>query len=340
MIFPVLRGLVSFRFAPVTWTVIALNFVCLLYTTFFQAEAQAKLESIMRDSFYLETQGQLYAHYLTEAPAARYSVFLRELGQRVEDGDVDAAESLGQLAFRDDQFYADTTEAAPDADPVAFRNWKKNSGEARALEEVHPSFALGLNTDEFNLSQWVSYMFVHSGFGHFAGNMLFLVIFGAALEAQVGGFVFLATYLLFGVCAAGVFAVMTGVSGTPLVGASGAISGTMAFYGLLNWRRPVRFFYWFFLPLRGYIGLVYLPAGLALLLAVAADIAGWLSTVPEFGGVAHAAHLGGDLAGVLAGLGVLAVRRLTRTPPEVLPVMIPKPLTLLPFFPPGQNRAA
>src|SRR6185312_3977421 len=166
----------------------------------------------------------------------------------------------------------------------------------------HPSFMLGLNAEDNSFTSWISYIFVHSGWVHFFGNMVFLLIFGAMLEIQIGGLGMLVVFVLSGTVAAGTFALMTGVTSSPLVGASGAISGVMTLYCVLNWSKPTRFFYWFFLPLRGFMGMVYLPAWVAILLWGANDLAGYLGTVPELGGVAHTAHLGGEGAGILVGL--------------------------------------
>jgi membrane associated rhomboid family serine protease len=270
-----------------------------------------------------------------------YPDFIKELAKQVESGESGRAEILGQLAFRDFYFQ----KAAPDmdyrGDQVAFEFWKKRIADVDEYEASHPSFTLGLNAGDTSLNKWISYIFVHSGFMHFFGNMLFLIIFGTVLERQIGGLGLLVVFLLSGMAAAGSFAVMTGVTSSPLVGASGAISGIMALYCVLNWSKPARYFYWFFLPFRGFMGMVYLPAWVAIALWAAGDLAGYLGTVPELGGVAHTAHLGGETAGILTGLILFAMRRwrpvkaIEETPASVIPMGV-----LIPFLPPKIPKAA
>jgi membrane associated rhomboid family serine protease len=336
VIFPLLNGLMSWRKAPVTWAIFLLNFVVLLYTSTSGVESQRGLDEVMKQHYFMTAQGRIYAQYLEDHPKDDYPKFLRELGAQVREGVADRAEMLGQLAFRDFNFLNRAESISFDADPVALKLWRKKVDEIRVLQEDHPSYLLGLNADDPSLAKWVSYIFVHSGWFHFFGNMLFLLIFGAALERQIGGLGFLVTFVMSGTFAAGVFALMTGVTSSPLVGASGAISGIMALYCVLNWGHPERYFYWLFLPLRGFMGFVYLPAWVALALWAANDVAGYVGTLPELGGVAHTAHLGGELAGLIAGLTLLGLRR-------VWPVNEPHPSAnlegqpmgrLMPFLPP------
>ncbi|RKY05549.1 rhomboid family intramembrane serine protease [Candidatus Poribacteria bacterium] len=76
-------------------------------------------------------------------------------------------------------------------------------------------------------------MFLHGGWAHIIGNMIFLWIFGDNVEDRMGHFRFLIFYLLCGVSAAMAQAFTHPASGVPMVGASGAISGVMGAYFLL-----------------------------------------------------------------------------------------------------------
>lgn len=308
MIFPILGGLLSWRSAPITWTLVILNLVVLIFTTATGLKSQEGLEDMMKKSYFVTTQGRVYAQYLEHEGTGLYPEFLVELGRQVEAGRPDRAEVLGQLAFRDLNFLNSAESLDYRGDQVAFRLWKKNIADVRELQTDHPSFTLGLNGEDTSLTKWVSYIFVHSGGLHFLGNMLFLLIFGAALEMQIGGLGLLVVFLLSGIFAAGSFALMTGVTSSPLVGASGSISGIMALYAILNWRRPARYFYWLFLPARGFMGFVYLPTWIALVMWAINDLAGYFGTLAELGGVAHTAHLGGEFAGLLTGLLIFAMR--------------------------------
>jgi membrane associated rhomboid family serine protease len=330
----------GWRKAPVVWLIVALNFLMLVYTSFSGVEAQQGLEDLMRKSYFVSTQGRLYAQYLATQRPQEYPEFLLELGRQVRGGQFERAETLGQLAFRDFNFLNAADNLDFDGDQVAFQLWRRRLADVQMYEESHPSFTLGLSATDDSLSKWISYIFVHSGAMHFVGNMIFLMIFGAALETQIGGLAMLVMFLLGGAFAAGVFALMTGVTSSPLVGASGAISGIMAMYCVLNWNKPTRYFYWFFLPLRGFMGLVYLPAWVALGLWGASDLAGYLGTLPELGGVAHTAHLGGEVAGALAALCVLTFRRWYPLPAAAQPLTPKLPMgVLIPFLPPKPTTA-
>ncbi|HMN68617.1 MAG TPA: rhomboid family intramembrane serine protease [Bdellovibrionales bacterium] len=339
MIFPILSGLISWRKAPVTWILFALNLLVWTYTTTIGASSQKGLEEMMRKKYFVSTQGRVYAQYLERSPAAAYPEFLHEMGRRSSEG-ATRAEALGQLAFRDLTFLRSADTMEYDGDQVAFRLWQKEIQAVRRLQDDHPSFTLGLNGEDTSFGKWVSYIFVHSGALHFFGNMLFLLIFGAALEAQTGGLGLLVVFLLSGLTAAGSFGLMTGVTSSPLVGASGAISGVMALYCVLNWGRPERYFYWLFLPFRGYMGFIYLPAWVAMLMWILGDLAGYFSSLAELGGVAYTAHLGGEAAGIVTGLILYSCRRFWPRPRETRPLDRVPLGTLVPLLPPRPIKAS
>jgi membrane associated rhomboid family serine protease len=339
LIFPILSGLMSWRSAPITWTLVFLNLAVLIYTTSTGFESQQNLEDMMKKHFFVTTQGRVYAQYLKNGESGLYPDFLKELGRQVEAGKPDRAEVLGQLAFRDLNFLNSADSMDYDGDQVAFRLWKKDIADVREMQSEHPSFTFGLNGEDTSMSKWVSYIFVHSGGMHFFGNMLFLVIFGAALEVQIGGLGMLVVFLLSGIFAAGSFAVMTGVTSSPLVGASGAISGIMALYAVMNWKRPARYFYWLFLPARGFMGFVYLPTWVAMVMWVLSDFAGYFGTLNELGGVAHTAHLGGEFAGLVTGLVLFALRSKWPVPRKPASSDNAPMGVLFPFLPPAPTKS-
>jgi membrane associated rhomboid family serine protease len=141
-------------------------------------------------------------------------------------------------------------------------------------------------------------MFLHGGALHLAGNMLFLWIFGDNVEHRLGRVGYLLTYLATGVAATLAFAVFAGDSMTPLVGASGAISGVLGLYFLLFARNRVKVFILLF-PF--FMNVILLPARWVLGFFVLID-----NLLPFIlgaqSGVAYGAHLGGFLAGLLVAL--------------------------------------
>ncbi len=334
MIFPILNGILGWRKAPIAWCLLALNFMVFSFTAVWGGPSTQALESVMHKPYFVAAQGEIYAQYLEDRPEYNHPEFVRSIGRQVREGSINKVDLLGQLAFRDFNFLNDADSVEYDGDQVALKIWKRDIAQVREHQALHPSFLFGLKTNEAGFANWISYIFVHSGWFHLVGNMLFLLIFGAALERQIGGLGFLVVFLLSGLVAAGVFALLTGVTGSPLVGASGAVSGTMALYCVLNWKRPERYVYWFFLPLRGFMGFVYLPAWVALVLWVISDLAGFMATLPELGGVAHTAHLGGEAAGLITGLVLFGLRRFWPVP-DAPALSHPKVAigVLMPFLP-------
>ena len=137
-------------------------------------------------------------------------------------------------------------------------------------------------------------MFLHGGLLHLAGNMLFLWIYGDNVEYRLGRLGYLITYLTTGLCATLFFSVLAGNSMTPLVGASGAISGVLGLYFLLFPRNSIKVFIMLF-PI--YFNVVLLPARWVLGFFVLVD--NLLPIIFGAGGsVAYGAHIGGFLAGL------------------------------------------
>lgn len=143
----------------------------------------------------------------------------------------------------------------------------------------------------------ISYMFLHGGWMHLIGNMLFLWVFGDNVEDAMGHMRFLVFYLLCGIFAGYAHALMSPSSNLPLIGASGAVAGVVAAYLMLHpkvrvwvlvlWRFPVP-----------------ISAGIAL--------GGWVILqfvnvyLTQGGNVAWWAHIGGLAAGAVL---VLFMRR-------------------------------
>jgi membrane associated rhomboid family serine protease len=138
-------------------------------------------------------------------------------------------------------------------------------------------------------------MFMHGGWGHLLGNMLFLWVFGNNIEDSMGHLRFLAFYLLCGIAATAAHVFFSPASRIPAVGASGAISGIMGAYIVLYPRAKVRmwFFPIFFFRLNAFFFLAYW---------FAIQLFGGISSLgvsEDVGGVAVWAHVGGFVAGLL-----------------------------------------
>ena len=138
-------------------------------------------------------------------------------------------------------------------------------------------------------------MFLHAGWAHLGGNMLYLWIFGDNLEKVLGHARMLAFYLVCGV-AAGLTHIAFGPNSTvPTVGASGAISGVLGGYLVLFPRNRVR------VLTRGGIATVpaFVMLGLWILIQLLSGVGSIANTQEGGGGVAFMAHVGGFVAGVV-----------------------------------------
>lgn len=134
-------------------------------------------------------------------------------------------------------------------------------------------------------------MFLHGGFMHLAGNMLFLWVLGDNVEDAMGHARYVAFYLLSGLAAALAHAGLDPVSKIPMIGASGAISGVIGAYLILHPKAPIKT-----LVLRM---IVYLPAWVVLGLWFAFQLINVAMTPKGAGGVAWWAHIGGFVAGAI-----------------------------------------
>ncbi len=139
-------------------------------------------------------------------------------------------------------------------------------------------------------------LFLHGGWLHLAGNMLFLWIFGDNVEHRLGHFAYLLVYLVTGVVSTLFFAAFVPDSSMPLVGASGAISGVLGCYFFWFPRNKVKVFIFLFPFI---MSTFMIPARLVLGFYLLVDNLIPFLLIPKGGaGVAHSAHIGGFLAGI------------------------------------------
>jgi membrane associated rhomboid family serine protease len=138
-------------------------------------------------------------------------------------------------------------------------------------------------------------MFMHGGWAHIGGNMLFLFVFGDNVERALGHVKYLLFYLVCGLVAAYAQVLSNPESVIPSLGASGAISGALAAYLVYFPRNRVR-------VLVGLRFVTEVPAmlmiGLWALLQFVSGI-GSIAVSEQTGGVAYWAHIGGFIAGVV-----------------------------------------
>ncbi len=153
----------------------------------------------------------------------------------------------------------------------------------------------------------VSSMFLHGGWMHLLGNMLYLWIFGNNIEDSMGHLRFICFYLIVGLAAAVTHVVLNPTSTVPTIGASGAVSGVLGAYLVLFPHARVRTL----LTLGFFIHITYLPAWVLLVLWIGLQFVSQAMQPidPNAGGVAYAAHIGGFVAGLVLILPFRKYRR-------------------------------
>ena len=158
--------------------------------------------------------------------------------------------------------------------------------------------AHGLVPLDFEFSNLVTSMFLHGGIAHILFNMLFLYIFGDNVEDRLGHGRYLVFYFLCGMAAGAAQAISSPESGTPMVGASGAIAGVLGAYMIFFPRSRVVTL----VPIFLFLQVMEIPAVFFLLFWFLLQFLSGISTPhADTGGVAVWAHIGGFIAGMALG---------------------------------------
>jgi membrane associated rhomboid family serine protease len=173
-----------------------------------------------------------------------------------------------------------------DGDP----QWRADRSRFDALVNTVSGRAYAFNALEARPITWFTNMFLHGSFGHLLGNMVFLFLFGFALEIAVGRGIFLLLYLCSGLGGTLLFWASELGRDQGILGASGAVSGLMGMYIALYGLRKINFFY----NVIFFTGQMRAPALIMFPVWVGYELVG-----AHYGndGVGHWAHTGGLLFG-------------------------------------------
>lgn len=318
MIFPLLRGLLWFHRAPVTWIMVALNVGMFALTFPAYIAADQAIEDLLDNEAFIATNGLLFAATMD---VSKEPESVRLLSKRTLEGNEDAKQLLGHVAFRRADFMAKmksalqampverTTDARKTAsvsplsqlpgDQVLIEAWHKSIERLWAIQKVHPSYRMGLSDGNSDLLRWFTYQITHSGAVHLFWNMLFLLLFGTFIEHTRGSRAMAATVWAGGLGGAIAFVLLSGLTASPMVGASAAVSSLIAM-AASDTKRRLPFVYWL-LPFRGYYGVAWLPAWVLIPGFVLPDLSGWMASQPGLSGVAYTAHIGGAVVGFALG---------------------------------------
>ena len=145
----------------------------------------------------------------------------------------------------------------------------------------------------------VTSMFLHGGWAHIIGNMLFLWAFGKSLEDAMGHSKFLAFYLICGVAAGIAHVTLNLYTTLPTVGASGAIAGVMGAYLIKFPRAKIHTLVFLFI----FVTMADIPAAFILVYWFITQLFSEYGSISQTqvlnGGVAYAAHIGGFISGMI-----------------------------------------
>ncbi|USN98277.1 MAG: rhomboid family intramembrane serine protease [Phycisphaeraceae bacterium] len=159
-------------------------------------------------------------------------------------------------------------------------------------------------------------VFTHGGWGHLIGNLIFLFVFGNAVNAKLGHGLFIACYVLLGTLS-GLAYTAASHAGVPSLGASGAIAGIMGMFIVFYPRNNISilFFVWI---LRAHVKVFQLSAWIVIGAYFAKDL--FFQVLYDTGvydnGVALMAHLAGTVAGVILASLLLLTDRIRPTEHE------------------------
>jgi len=250
------------------------------------------LEHDLLDQEWIMVQGYLLGEGEDE--------LVEEFRELYED---EAYYELGAQIITRVDFYEFLEEAAVDYIPdYEYEEWRIYRERVHGYVESISYYSLGLVPAQLNPFTLLSYQFLHGDVMHLMGNMFFLVICGFAVEAAIGHRLFLLFYLLTGLAGGLLFVAFNRYGATPLVGASGAVSGVMAMYLGVFRLRKIEFFYWFYI----FVGYFKAPALLILPFYIGKEL--WSYYFLADTNVAFMAHAGGFVAGGILTLALVLIR--------------------------------
>lgn len=283
----------SFPFATIALVIVNVFVFFFLQGT--DSVAAQRATAFYREAKLGSIELPLYRDWLQAHPDARREQWMAQAGD-------DASELTVQVLQSDAAFVrALQSDELITAQDARHAQWKSQREEFDRLWQRQFTQRHLLRNSEIAPARMFSSMFLHGGFGHLLGNMIFLVVLGLLVEGALGSLLFLAVYLLAGCGAAATALAYHWGDAGGMLGASGAIAGLMGAYCVLWGTRKVRVFWWAFVVFdySRITALWLLPFWL-----------GWelFNLVGNAdAGVGFDAHAGGIVSGALLALGVRAL---------------------------------
>lgn len=265
------------RLPWVTFTFIAINFLVFLYTNF-SVGIDENLLGEKLDNFYT---------YLSEHP---YLHVPSEMDEFLTDEDREQLEALKESYPTGDMLRLTIESEQEELDAIA--------EEITGMLNESPFNKYGYIPKEPSFINLFTCMFVHAGWLHLIGNMLFLYLAGCSIEDLWGRPLYIGFYFLSGILATWMHAVRFPESTAPLVGASGAIAGLMGAFAIRLYKTRIHFFYLIWVRW----GTFQAPAFIMLPLWFLQQL--WYASLAGESEVAFHAHIGGFIFGALIAVGM------------------------------------
>ena len=293
LIIPVPEKFTRRNFPWVTIALILIN--CIVYFGFQSGDTTQ----------YNKAQGHYFTTRLAEIELTAYSAYRQGADledfepldtRNMSDGQVGRLFMAMNRDSKFQQLLMDESVITP-SDPV-YPQWRELRNEYEAILAGVSVVSYGFIPNQARPVTALTYMFMHGSLGHLLGNMVFLFLAGVILEMGCGRTLSAAAYLITGLGAVMLYALIYSNSILPLVGASGAISGLMGALTALYGRKKIKMFIYlgFYFHYRRIPAILLLPPWIGLeLYRLMAD---------QGSNVAYVAHLGGLLTGALLGFGM------------------------------------
>jgi len=216
--------------------------------------------------------------------------------EETEDNDInlDARLAVAVPMLQDPQFMSLLKNGSLFAQPEQFNTWKDLHAQFETKMRKAVWYSYGLKPTEPTLLTYFTNMFLHGGWGHLIGNMVFLFIIGFVVEYAMGKTAYFTAYIIAGLCGGLLYVLFNSTSQTATVGASGAIAGLMGMYTVLFGARKINFFYFILV----YFDYIKAPAIILFPIWLGQQVIQLLMESEQ--GVNYYAHIGGLCSGALS----------------------------------------
>jgi len=225
-----------------------------------------------------------------QSPMTRQRVQLEALG--IDPEQYQLMQLVGPM-FIDDEFRHQLSSGVLFDSTASFQHWQLLNGQFEERLNKTVTYRHGLKPNAPSIWTLFSNMFLHGGYEHLIGNMIFLFIIGFVVEAALGKVYFSVGYIVAGLVGGILYIIVNSHSHTPTIGASGAIAGLMGMYTVLFGLRKINFFYFVFV----YFDYVKAPAIILLPIWLGHEIFELIRNAHS--GVNYFAHIGGLSSGAM-----------------------------------------